>query len=155
MRFSETISFLSLGRLRPTWRFSLRLVFLMVVVVAVAMSFYQPPRTVTTAFTLPTAPVGASNQEAQIYAQTQAALLQSPFVIKTAMQRNDVRELAVVRRQEHPAKWIESQLNVALPEQPGSGTAQVTLTTRDGDVAELKLIVDAILEAYQREIAVE
>ena len=133
-------------------KITLGISFLLVTVVAASLFFYRPTRTAMSVLTLPPTRLGAPESEAQIHAQTHVALIQRPFVINAAMSRSDIRQLAVVRRQERPAEWVESQLDVALQNQSGGGTAQVTLTTREGNTEELKLIVDAIAEAYQREI---
>ena len=51
--------------------------------------------------------------------------------------------------------WITSRLEIELAEQADGVTAHVTLTARDGDPQELKRIVDAIIDAYNREIVAQ
>ena len=132
MKWRQISLWAPIPSLRIPWRFSLRFMLLFVTLVAFSLLFYRPPRAATSVLNFPTAPVGATNTQAQIHAQTQAALLQSPFVIHAAMRRNDVRELEVLRRQENPVKWIESQLDVAIPTHSGGGTAASSPPGRSG-----------------------
>jgi hypothetical protein len=150
MRWRQFTIWIPVPKLRLSRSFSLRFMLLFIAIVAAVLRIYWPTRRATAVIQLPAAPSGATNSEASIHAQTQVALLKSPFVVSSALRRTDVRGLAILRRRERPMKWIESQLNVGLLE--GGETARVTLTAREGDAGELKLIVDAIVEAYRREI---
>ena len=152
MRFMQVLRVPNLGRSR---RFSLRSLFLLVTIMAFALLFYRPTRTVTAVLSFPILPTGATNAEAHLHAQTHAALLRGPFVLNTAIRRSDVNKLEIIRRQANPVEWIQSKMVVGFPMRPGGKTASVALSTREGDVAELKLIVDAIVDAYHQEIGVK
>ena len=152
MRWKQVEFWVPIPSVSLSPRFSLRFLLLLVTVAAVALVFYQPKRSASRPVTLAPAPVGTTIREAQIVEETHLALLQSPYVISAAVQRDDVQELAVLRDRTNPIEWIQSHLNVSLSKRTGGGTAQLTIATRNGDSVELKVIVDAIADAYKQEV---
>ncbi len=151
MRWKQVEFWVPIPSVSLSPRFSLRFLLLLVTGVAVALVFYQPKQSASRTVMLAPAPMGTTIREAQIFEETHLALLQSPYVISAAVQRDDVRELAVLRDRANPTKWIQSHLNVSPSKRTG-GAPRLTIATRDGESVELKVIVDAIAEAYKQEI---
>ena len=97
-------------------------------------------------------PAAATLADARIFANAQLDLLISTYVINAALRDPDIRQLEVIRRRRDPLTWIQSNLKVALSNQNNGKSADLTLSTKDGEPQELKVIVEAIANAYDSEI---
>jgi hypothetical protein len=85
----------------------------------------------------------------QEYLDTQITLIESPFVIKNALSRHEIAELDVVLGQADPEAWLSRSLSATNPK--GTWLLFVTLRS-EGDVGDLKKVLDGVVEAYLNEV---
>ncbi len=84
----------------------------------------------------------------EIYKSTQAQLLRSRFVIHTALRQHEVAELPLIERHDDPVSWLADELRVDFP-----GNAEIMRVSLRGDhPQQLAAMVDAVVEAYMREV---
>ena len=90
----------------------------------------------------------ASQTQFDVYKGTQQQLIKSRFVLNTALREPSVTQLAIVRDQIDPVRWLEEELQVDFP-----GKAEIMRLRLQGDDPEgLAAIVNAILDAYLEEV---
>ena len=133
-------------------RFSLRSLLFSVVIVAVALLYYQPKRVTSRPIMLAPAPAGATPSHAQLNGNTQLALLLSPFVIGSAVRRPGIMQTELLRDRHNPIEWIRSHLSVRSSGRKGVVAARLTIVARQGTAAEMERLLAAIADAYQQEI---
>lgn len=91
----------------------------------------------------------STDQEYVTYKQTQAALITSPYVLNAALRKPEMAQLPMIRAEEKPLAWLESELRVEYP-----GDSEILRIGLRGDDSEQPIkIVQATMEAYLEEIA--
>jgi capsular exopolysaccharide synthesis family protein len=83
-----------------------------------------------------------------LYQRTQAALLKNRYVLNAALKQEEVKRLAMVRAQADPLTWLEDGLKVEVPE----GSEIITVKLSGPDPTEVVTLVDAVTQAYLKEI---
>jgi hypothetical protein len=91
---------------------------------------------------------GESNYE--ILKKTQVALLKSKFLLTSALRDPAVASLSVFAGVRDPEEWLQNHLEVSYP-QNGEILA-IELRGPASQANDLRLIVDAVAEAYQKEV---
>jgi capsular exopolysaccharide synthesis family protein len=84
----------------------------------------------------------------ELYRQTQAALLKSPKVLKTALQQEKVLPLSLLREESDVVGWLDSALTVETIR--NTELLKVSLSGQDPN--EVAVLVNAILQAYLQEV---
>ena len=83
-----------------------------------------------------------------IYKNTQAELLKSPFVLIAALRGPEIAKLQCVKRRATPVRWLQDELEVNFP-----GDAEIMRVSLVGDEPkESALLLNAIVDAYLREV---
>ena len=95
------------------------------------------------------APGTRSAAEDRAYANTQRVLLKSPFILTAALRQPGVAELSLVKDQEEPLDWLAKSIQCAFIDD--SSILRVSLSGNNPH--DPKAIVDAVVEAYLKEIA--
>ncbi len=91
----------------------------------------------------------SAQQEYQVFKETQAQLLKSPFVLMAALRKPEIIALSIVEREKaDPIIWLQDELHVSFPGE--SAIMRVSLS--DNDPKEVAKIVQAIVDAYISEI---
>jgi polysaccharide biosynthesis transport protein len=91
---------------------------------------------------------GRDNAEYESYRKTQVQLIESPFVVMSALRKPGIASLDALREEEDPAGWIENALQVTAPME--SQVIQVRLTAEKPEDAAM--LVNAVTEAYLDDI---
>jgi len=89
-------------------------------------------------------------KEYEIFQGTQLATLKSHFVLNTALARSDVSQLdAIVKEAPDELAWLVDKLRVSF-----AGEGEILEVRFDGeeDPEEIKILVDAVIEAYIQEV---
>ena len=89
-------------------------------------------------------------KEFEIFQQTQLTLLKSQYVLTAALTRRDVAETnAVVSNRPDELVWLNDELKASFP-----GESKILMISYEGeeDPEEMKLIIDAVVDAYQDEV---
>jgi capsular exopolysaccharide synthesis family protein len=92
-----------------------------------------------------------SDKAYEVYKETQARLIRSPFVFSAALRKQGISQLPIVRRETNAVEWLNDEL--ACMVSPESELIQVTL--KGPDEEDVKKIVDAVLQAYMDEFVRE
>lgn len=82
-----------------------------------------------------------------IYKQTQAQLVKSPYVLNAALRQPNVSKLTIVTEEPHPVQWLEKYLLVSSP-----ATEFLRLTMQGDRPEELVAVVNAVTNAYLTEV---
>jgi hypothetical protein len=83
---------------------------------------------------------------------TLATIVRSPLVLKAALQKPGVRDLAMIQNQREPEKWLTRTLFVHADH----GTRELHLQLRTGlgaDIEETRLLLSAIVDVCQEQFA--
>ncbi len=89
-------------------------------------------------------------KEYEIFQQTQLTLFKSQFVLKAALNRNDIAQLDVVQNEEPDALlWLSEELKVSFP-----GEGEILKVSFDGeeDPEQMMKIIDAVIKSYEYEV---
>jgi capsular exopolysaccharide synthesis family protein len=90
----------------------------------------------------------ADPREYEVYKQTQAQLLTSPFVLNAALRELDTQNLTTIKREEYPLAWLQQELRADYP-----GKSEMLRLAIKGDIKDDAIkIVDEVLRAYLLEI---
>ncbi|NOY41021.1 MAG: polysaccharide biosynthesis tyrosine autokinase [Planctomycetes bacterium] len=92
-----------------------------------------------------------SQQEFEIFQQTQMALIKSQFVLGAALSRPDIQQLtAVANRGDDALTWLTDDLRVGI----SGGKGEILELRYEGEEssAEMIKVVDAVIEAYTKEV---
>ncbi len=86
----------------------------------------------------------------EVYRHTQATLLKSSFVLRSALVRRNIASLKVVQGHEpDPLPWLKKALEIELPK----NSELIVLRLSDsGDSKQLKKILDAVIAAHRQEV---
>ncbi len=99
---------------------------------------------------LPSKSIKDYSEEFDVFRNTQAGLLNSQFVLQSALVRREIASLKVVLDHEPNAwHWLRNALQVELPK--SSELIILRLSDR-GDTKQLKKILDAVIAAYKQEV---
>jgi capsular exopolysaccharide synthesis family protein len=142
--------------LRRRWLLALTLGLLAAVSAGVGAWFLLPAK--STVFSLVTIasspdvllPRGPNEfrGDAGTYMKTQAARIKHHNVLNTALKKDDVKRLTVVRDQAEPIQWLEDELKVDLTD----GSEIVKISMIGYDPGEMLVLVDAVTNAYLDEM---
>lgn len=95
---------------------------------------------------------GGGNQISyEVYKQTQAALLTSPFVLRAALRPPEIQQLSIVREapDDKPVALLADNIKAEYP-----GNSEILRVSMSGsDDKEVKTMVDAVVNAYLDEVA--
>ena len=89
-----------------------------------------------------------SQQEYEVFKQTQSALLRSPFVLTATLRDPKVQALPLIQEQANPIEFLSDELKASY----SAKSELLTLSMRGQDKNEVITIVDAVLDAYQEEV---
>jgi polysaccharide biosynthesis transport protein len=78
------------------------------------------------------------------YQRTQAAWIKNYFVLSAALQREEVKNLPMVREQPEPLTWLADELKVDFQE----GSEIVTVSLIGNDPSEVVTLVKAVTQTY-------
>lgn len=85
----------------------------------------------------------------EVYKQTQAALVTSPYVLNAAIRTPGIQQTAMVSQEANPIGWLEDELNISYP-----GDSEILrIGIRGENEKDITKIVDAVMTAYLEEIA--
>ena len=84
----------------------------------------------------------------ETYKQTQAALIQSPYLVNAALRQPGITQLPMIQREENQVSWYQKQLRVTYAQ--GSEILMIGMKGEDGE--QIKKLVDAIVDAYMDEV---
>ena len=98
-------------------------------------------------------PIGNSQHynpnDYEIFKNTQALSIRSPFVLNTALRDGDVAATSIYKREkDNPVRWLQDHLVVNYPNK--AELMEVSLSDADPD--EVTKIVDAVVKAYMDEV---
>jgi succinoglycan biosynthesis transport protein ExoP len=82
------------------------------------------------------------------YLRTQAAAIKNRYVLNATLKREDVRQLAVVRRQAEPITWLEEEVKVDVQE----GSEIVVVKMTGTEPTELVTLLNAVTQSYLTEV---
>ncbi|HEY7423815.1 MAG TPA: hypothetical protein VH682_06170 [Gemmataceae bacterium] len=142
----------ALGR---RWLLATSLVLLLAALVGGSVFYFRPPPKQTVCTLLHVPPhkgvifknVGAGGGLTN-HQRTQLVMLKSRLVLNSALCDPKVAQLSVVREQAEPVEWLEQEIQADF-----SAAPEVLRITMSGDRPEqLVVLVDAIVQAYRREI---
>ncbi|HXG13099.1 MAG TPA: hypothetical protein VNK04_25300 [Gemmataceae bacterium] len=88
----------------------------------------------------------AHPQDYGAFLRIQTAMVKSRLVLNAALQQPKVADLAVIRNQTEPIEWLEKEVRADY------GPELLTISLRGDNPEELKILVDAITEAYLNEV---
>ncbi len=85
----------------------------------------------------------------EVYKQTQAALVKSPYVLSAALRPPEIQNLSVIKSEPKPLALLEKELNVGYP-----GNSEILRVSMSGDNDKDTIkIVNAVVQAYIDEVA--
>jgi polysaccharide biosynthesis transport protein len=84
-----------------------------------------------------------------IYKQTQAQLVKSPYVLNAALRQPNVSRLTIITEQPHPVQWLESEIAISFP-----ATEFLRLTMSGDRPEEMVTLVNAVTNSYLSEVVV-
>jgi Mrp family chromosome partitioning ATPase/capsular polysaccharide biosynthesis protein len=104
-------------------------------------------------FQVSSVPTALGNQNANqartefsTYVKTTAALMKSEFVLNAALR--DMKDVATIKAQPDPIRYLEEELMVNWQD----GSEVVRITFKSGEPQDAKRIVDAVQNAFMREV---
>ncbi len=146
--------------LRRKWLTALLLGLLVGSITAMVLLWLFPVSSQTTAYLQikaadPSSVFGTPNkvsqQEFEIYQQTQIALIRSQFVLNAALSRPDIHQLAAVVKEGNEAlTWLTEGLHVGI----AGGKGEIIELRYDGEESseDMVKVVNAVIDAYTREV---
>src|SRR6476660_4062645 len=91
-----------------------------------------------------------SDQDFEILKKTQLALLKSKFLLTFALRDPGIASLPVFAGVRDPEEWLQDHLDLSYPE--NGEILAISLQGPASQANDLALIVDAVAEAYKREV---
>ncbi len=86
-----------------------------------------------------------------LYQNTQAQMMRTPFVLNAAIRDEEIAKLWVLREQPDPVGWLQENVRVAFP---GKGEImQVSLDTKSP--SDCVKLVNAVVDAYMKEVVID
>jgi capsular exopolysaccharide synthesis family protein len=82
------------------------------------------------------------------YQKMQASRIKSRYVLNAALKRDEVKNLAVIAEEPDPVAWLEDEIKVDFKE----GSELIKISMSSSHPEELKVIVDAVAQAYLQEV---
>ncbi len=82
------------------------------------------------------------------FQKTQAARIKGRLVLGTALARDDVKRLDLVREQADPITWLEDELKVDVPD----GSEVMTVSLAANDPTEPLTLVQAVVKSYEEQV---
>jgi hypothetical protein len=92
----------------------------------------------------------SSEQDYEILKKTQIALLKSKFVLTSALVNPGVAALSVFAGKGDPVVWLQDHLEIGFPQ--NGEILEIKLRGRKSEADDLLRIVDAVVEAYKKEV---
>ncbi len=84
----------------------------------------------------------------ETFKKTQAALIKSTFVVQSALRKEEIGQLPMVKAEEDPASWLADELRVSNPED----SEILSVSLRGENREEIRKLVNAVVESYVEEI---
>jgi len=97
---------------------------------------------------LPQTDKAAPPEDFQVYRETQARLVKSPFVLNAALRDQNLTKLEILRDQPHPIDFLEEHIEVDVP-----ATEFLMVSFNGPHSKETTKIVNAVIDAYLVEVA--
>ncbi len=92
-----------------------------------------------------------SPQKLEVFQETQLALIKSQFVLQAALNRSKISQLEAVKKEEpDPITWLQDYLKVSF-----YGETLALRYDGEEDINEMKEVVNAVIEAYEKEVVGE
>jgi|GEM_PF-1046254 len=92
-----------------------------------------------------------SPQRLEIFQETQAALIKSQFILKSALIPREIAQLEAVQNQEpDPVTWLQDELQVGF-----QGETLFVRFSGEENSEEMKKIIQAVIAAYKNEVVKE
>src|SRR5262249_20730421 len=91
---------------------------------------------------------GANQQDPGSFQRMQAARAKSRLVLTAALKQPKVADLATIRNQVEPIEWLEKEVKADYSAGPDS----LTIFMNGDNPEELKILVNAITDAYLNEV---
>ena len=89
-----------------------------------------------------------SQQELEVFQETQKSLIKSQFVLSSALTPNNIAQLEAVRKEEpDPITWLQEDLHVTF-----FGENMQLRYDGEENSEEMKKVVDAVVAAYKKEV---
>jgi len=89
-----------------------------------------------------------SSQEQEFFQATQVSLIKSQFVLKSALSPSKISQLEAVKKEEpDPVTWLQENLIVSF-----QGENLAIRFNGEEDSEEMKMVVDAVIQAYKKEV---
>lgn len=85
-----------------------------------------------------------------VYRETQAALIKSEWVLKSALQESEMRQLHVISSRVDPARWLSENLEVSFA--GGGDLMRIQLHGPESVMPDYCTLIDAIIKRYLKEI---
>lgn len=90
---------------------------------------------------------GRASEDYDIFRQTQAALIKSPFVLSAALRKPGIRQLPMLADEENPVGFLEQNVEASYP-----NNAELLRVSMEGEhPGQLVKLVNAITQAYLEE----
>jgi hypothetical protein len=93
---------------------------------------------------------GFDQREWDIFCKTQLVLIKSNFVLTAALRDPKVANLPLVAAQEDAVEWLADQLEIEFL--LNSEVLSIRMRGTDGQIPDLRQLVDAVCEAYSDEV---
>ncbi|HXG11627.1 MAG TPA: polysaccharide biosynthesis tyrosine autokinase [Gemmataceae bacterium] len=87
-------------------------------------------------------------QDYGVFQRTQMAMVKSRLVLNAALKQPQVADLPIIRNQAEPIEWLEKEVRADY----STGPEFLTISMSGDNPEELKILVDAITEAYLNEV---
>lgn len=87
----------------------------------------------------------------EIYKQTQANLIKSPFAVMIALRQSGISQLSMVTAEDNAVEWLTDEISCMVS--PESQIIRVSLKGEDKE--EVIKLVDAVVDAYMQEFVAE
>lgn len=90
----------------------------------------------------------SSTADFELFRKTQRELILTQFLLNSALNREEVAKLPVVREQINPVEWLRSQLRITFP-----GDSELMQISLSGpEKRALPLLVNAVVDAYKTDV---
>jgi hypothetical protein len=93
------------------------------------------------------------DQDFEIAKKTQLALLKSNFVLTAAIRNPKVASLTILEGEDDPVSWLQENLEVEFPQ--NAEILSIRLRGTEGQANDLVQLVDAVADAYKKEVVSE
>ena len=84
----------------------------------------------------------------EVFKNTQLGLIKSPYVLMAALRKQDIANLSIVKQENDPLSWLQSELNALYIND--SEIMRVSLTSKQSK--EATDLVNAVVDAYIKEV---